>query len=139
MIYLLGETSKQINFTTQVKFLYRSEFIDTLVAHLDVTGGNYYFLSLTHGILSPSAELSPYRLKTLSEKGRQTWGILAHSMITRFIPNDDKKICLLYSGGRFISLEKRLAESGYKIYDPVRHFSSDNLKLQWFYSKMIKA
>lgn len=129
MLYLLDEIQAQVDFTTKAKYLYNSEFHSLASGYLDQTGKNYAYLSYTHGLIDPEEDLSPYPLKKLSLGYGGLWTLMVYVQIAKRV-EDFGKICLLYSGRKYKSLEN-LLEENYALYKPFEGLSNNKLKVSW--------
>ena len=129
MLFLLSESSSQVTYKTRVKYLYSSEFNQLASNYLSQTGKKFYYLSFTHGLLSPEEEIEPYSVKRLSGASKDFWALLVEIQIMDIFGKPGK-VCLLYSEDCYGNLEKRLRKY-YTLYSPIKNFSSNKLKILW--------
>ncbi len=129
MLYLLLEDKNQEDYSTEVRYLYKSDLVKRILGFLD--NKHYLFLSNNYGVLSPDKVVNPYEVRDLSKDSLEIWSVCVYHLIFRYMKdNNINRICILFSGNTYTKLEGMLRKD-FVVDTPLKHYTKKNVKMRW--------
>jgi hypothetical protein len=139
-IYLLREEMNQEDFSTKVKYLYKSELNKNMVTLMESMSNHYIYISNNFGILFPNEEKEPYKIKVLNGKNKKVWALFCSEMVKRYCVENNISVIVLFSscGEFYKEFEDRLKWYGFKIENPMKYFKTKEIKNRWIINEIRK-